>query len=140
MPPRFVPLAWGLGIGGGCLLAALVSPYVPGWGVALAVPGATLIFSVGTTVIPEDELLAGALRVTVALTIGFVATTVPVTLQWLERTPEAMMALREIVLTATREEALTQLHRMWIAQGCMVPVGLAALAVRRRRRLRAAPR
>ena len=58
MSSRWVPLAWGLGVGGGCLLAAVISPYVPGWGVALAVPGATLVFSVGTIYAPADELLA----------------------------------------------------------------------------------
>ncbi len=137
MSPRWVPLAWGLGVSGGVLLAAIVSPYVPGWGVALAVPGATLVFSVGTLYAPEDEALATVLRVTVAGTVGFVATTVPVTASWLAETPEAMMELREILLTATREEALADLHRMWIAQGSMAPLGAVALWVRHRR-LRAA--
>ena len=133
MSARWVPLAWGLGAGAGVLLAALISPYVPGWGVALAVPGSTLVFSVGTIYAPEDELLAGVLRVTVAATVGFVATTVPVTSSWLANTPEAMMELREILLTATREEALAELHRMWIAQASMAPLGVIALAVRLRR-------
>ena len=133
MRSRWVPLAWGLGVGGGVLLAAIVSPYVPGWGAALAVPGATLVFSVGTLYAPEDETLAAVLHVTVAATVGFVATTVPVTATWLADRPEALMELREILLTATREEALAELHRMWIAQASMAPVGAVALWVRRRR-------
>ncbi len=130
---RWVPLAWGLGAGAGCLVAALLGPYVPGWGVALAPAGATLVFAVGAIVVPEDESLAMVLRVTVALTLGFVATTVPVTLAWLAQGPERALELRLTLDTTSTEEAQERLTTMWLVMPSMVPVGAVALWARRRR-------
>jgi hypothetical protein len=130
---RTEPLGWGLSIGAGAVLASFVGAYLPGWGAALAPAAATLVFAVGTHRVPEDALLAWTLRVTVALTIGFLATTVPVTLARLAESEEAALEARDLLNAVSLEEARATLRAMWSVMGSMVPVGILALASRARR-------
>ena len=130
---RWIPLAWGLGITTGALLATIVSPYVPGWGVALAPPAAVLLFAIGSALAPEDALPATVLRVSVALTIGFLAASIAITLAWLAEVPERSLALEEAVGERDPDDARVALLRMWTVMGFAVVIGVAGLLVRRRR-------
>ena len=122
---RWAPIAWGLGITGGALAAVIVSPYVPGWGVALAPPGAILLFAIGAYIAPNDPLVAMVLRVATAVTLGFTATTVPITLDWLD----AGVPMRALLLEeagATRGELVW----MWMAMGAGGIIGVVGEIVR----------
>ncbi len=72
------------------------------------------------------------LRVTVALTVGFVATTAPITLARLDASPEAAMEAEEVLLVRGEDEVKAKLIQMWIVMASMVPVGMLALFWRRR--------
>ncbi len=134
---RTEPLGWGVGVGVGAALAAFLGAYLPGWGTALAPAAATLIFAVGTHQVPEDALLAWVLRVTVALTIGFVATTVPLTLARLAESEDVALEARDMLNAFSLEDAYATLYSMWIVMASMTPVGIGALAWRARRLRRA---
>lgn len=129
---RWEPLTWGVGVALGALVAVLLGPYVPGWGVALAVPAATLFFSLAVWVNPADALAAAILRATVALTVGFLATTIPLTLAWVAASPENALELRLTVAAETEADARRQLTIMWAVLPSAAPLG--ALALHRRRR------
>jgi hypothetical protein len=130
---RREPLGWGVGITLGAAIAAFLGGYLPSWGVAIAPAAGTLVFAVGTHQVPEDENLAWVLRVTLALTIGFVVTTAPVTLDRLSSSPEAALEAEEILLVRGIDEVKGKLITMWIVMASMVPVGAIALFRRRRR-------
>ena len=131
---RWIPLAWGLGVTTGALVAAIVSPYVPGWGVALAPPAAVVLFAIGTALTPDDALPAMVLRVSVALTIGFLASSVPITLAWLAAIPERSLALELAVGEGDAERARQTLMWMWTLMGAAAPIGIAGLVIARVRR------
>jgi hypothetical protein len=127
---RREPLGWSLGITVGAALAAFMGGYVPSWGVALAPAAATLVFSVGAFRLPEDDTLAWVLRVTLALTVGFVAVTAPVTLSRLGESPEAALEAEELLSVRGIDEVEAKLRAMWIVMGSMVPIGAIALGRR----------
>ena len=137
MRARWAPLAWGLGATSGALVAAIVSPYVPGWGIAVAPPAAMILFAVGGLVAPDDELVATVLRMSVALTLGFLAASIPLTLAWLAAVPERSLALEDAVGAATQSDARATLVEMWALMGAAVPIGITGLAARRMKRTRA---
>ena len=74
------PLVWSLGLACGATLAALLGAYVPSWGVALAIPAANGLLALGLRFAPESDEVPVALRVSLALSSGFVVTTIPLTL------------------------------------------------------------
>lgn len=130
---REEPLAWGLGVAFGGMIAAFIGGYLPTWGVALAAPGATLMFAIGAVQVPEDPWVARVLRTTVALTIGFIAVTVPVTLGRLSDSEEAALHAQDVLGARDLDEVTSALTTMWIAMAAMVPVGAGALVLRARR-------
>jgi hypothetical protein len=130
---RREPLGWAVGIPLGAAIAAFLGGYLPSWGVAIAPAAGTLVFAIGTYQVPEDDSLAWVLRVTVALTIGFVVTTAPLTLDRLSSSPEAALEAEEVLLVRGIDEVRSKLITMWIVMASMVPVGAIALFQRRRR-------
>lgn len=129
---RWEPLTWGVGAALGALVAVLLGPYVPGWGVTFAVPAATLLFALAVWVNPADALAAAIVRATAALTVGFLATTVPLTLLWAAASPQNTLELRLTLATETEADARRQLTIMWAVLPSALP--FAALALHRRRR------
>ncbi|MBW2462895.1 MAG: hypothetical protein JRH11_14680 [Deltaproteobacteria bacterium] len=130
---RREPLGWGLGIACGAALAIFLGPYLPSWGVALAPAVATAVFAVGAYQVPDDETLAWVLRLTVALTLGFAAATVPVTLTRIHSSPEAVEEALDVLLVPDLEALQTRLTIMWTVMVSMTPIGAIALAMRPRR-------
>jgi len=127
------PLGWGLGLTIGVAIAAFMGGYIPSWGVALAPAAATAVFAVGAYRVPEDDTLAWVLRITVALTVGFVVTTAPITLDRLGASPEAAAEAEELLLVRGIDEIEGKLTRMWVVMASMAPLGAIALALRPRR-------
>jgi len=74
------PLVWGMGLAFGSTLAAVLGAYIPSWGVALAIPGANLLLGLGLRFAPESDEVPVAMRIALALSTGFVVTTIPLTL------------------------------------------------------------
>lgn len=131
---RREPLGWGLGITMGAALAVFLGGYLPSWGVALAPAVATAVFSVGAYQVPEDDTLGWVLRLTVALTLGFVAATAPVTLARIHSSPEAAAEAMDVLLAPDLATLERRLSIMWAVMASMTPVGAGALALRGRRR------
>ncbi len=126
------PLGWTVGIMLGAAIAAFLGGYLPSWGVALAPAAAILVCAIGTHRVPEDDTLAWVLRVTVALTIGFVATTAPLTLFRLDQSPEAAAEAGEILFMRELAGVKSILAVRWAVMASMTPVGAIALFLRRR--------
>jgi hypothetical protein len=133
MRVRTEPLAWAVAIGLGAAFAAIIGPYLPGWGAALAPAAATLVFAVGVVRVPDDSFLAQTLRVTVALTIGFVATSTPVTLARLAESEQMVRDARDMLDALSGADVYATLRARWITMASMVPIGIGALTIRRRR-------
>ncbi len=126
------PFAWGAGVAAGVCLAALLGPYGPSWGAALAFPVVSLMFSFGSWREDEGEEMTHLLRLTLGFTIGFLACTIPLTLVRIEamaqvRSEEAATILAEV------DRMRAQLLARWAVIALALPGGLATLALRRRR-------
>lgn len=122
------PLVWGLGLACGATVAALLGAYVPSWGVALAIPVANTLLALGLRFAPESDEVPVALRVALALSTGFVVTTIPLTLFGLS---ELVRADLEIVLPhALRTTAAirAQLVPLWAVM--LVGLGIGAAGLR----------
>ena len=126
------PLAWGAGVAAGLSVAALLGPYGPSWGVALAFPVVSLMFSFGSWREDDGEEMTHLLRLTLGFAIGFLACTIPLTLV---RTEEMASVTSEDAATVLAEvdRMRAQLLARWAVIALALPGGVATLLLRRRR-------
>ena len=125
------PLSWGFGIGTGVVLALLLGPSVPGWGLSLAFPAVALLISGGALYERDGDEMRHGLRFVAGLTIGMLAGTIPVTLIGLIRMLEAGADDPQIVRRV--EEARHALTGRWAVIALALPGSVATLWLRHRR-------
>ena len=124
------PLAWGFGMGIGCGVALLLGPTVPQWGMCLAFPATLLLLSAGALREDDGDELRHLLRFAVALSVAFLAVSVP----WTWWTLKTVLAqdigqARAAHLARVGGELLVR----WLVIALPLPGTLAALWLRRHR-------
>lgn len=122
------PLAIGLALGFGVLIGAVLGPYEPSWGVAIAVPAVTALFAVGAVRERDMPVLALIVAVLIAATVGFVGTNAYVTVEG------AAALVPPSAAAEVRRRVVSDLGPKWASIAIAVLVGAAGLAVRRWRR------
>jgi hypothetical protein len=132
MPPR-AAIAWATGAGLGIALAVGLGPFGPGWGAALAFPWLALLFAIGSWIERDGEGMTDLLRLTLALTIAFLAISVPITSGYLEAARELAGPAHAAAVLSHIAHLRAQLLLRWAVVGMGVPAGVALLALRRGR-------
>ncbi|HEY8430420.1 MAG TPA: hypothetical protein VIL20_18700, partial [Sandaracinaceae bacterium] len=130
------PFAWGFGVAAGFVLALVLGPYGPTWGTAAAFPAAAAVLSFGAWREDDGEELAHLLRATLGFTLGFLATTVPITLGRLAEMIELAPAASAKAVAAEVGRMRFQVLARWLVMALALPGGAAILALRPARRRR----
>lgn len=127
------PLVLGVAATTGVALGVALGPFLIGWGLVVACAVAGGVFAVGLARDAGDTSLRGALLGLGMLTLGFVASSVPVTLDGLSRlNPRFALELLDPLDVQTAEEARAILVWRWVALGA-IGIGSLVAAWRWRR-------
>lgn len=132
MRVRWGPLAIAMGAALGGALAAVLGLWEPGWGVAAAFPLMVAALAAGVVRDPDGPEVHVFLGVTMAFTAAFLAVGVVLgsaELSELEGRPREG-AERTVAAEAARIRESTR--PKWLLIGSALPIGVAALAWRRR--------
>ncbi len=127
-------IAWASGLSLGVALALALGPYGPGWGAAVAFPWVALLFAAGSWFERNGEGMTHLLRLTLALTIAFLAVSVPLTSAYIEAHEGIAGPARAAAVLKHVAWLRTQLLLRWAVVGLALPAGIAVLIVRRSRR------
>ena len=128
------PLAWGFGLGLGAALALGLGAYAPSWGMALAFPAVTLLFSGGALKEDDGDEMRNLLRFAVGFTVAFLAVNAPLT--WIGLGELAARAGDDPETGARVILVRQAVLARWAVISLGIPGGAATLWVRRSRKAR----
>lgn len=125
---KHAPLVYGLSLSLCAMLAAILGPFLLGWGLALGVTAASSVLGLG--LLREDDVaLSHATRFVVAGAIGFGVVTIAMTWPGETLSDEALAILE----VASLDGAKQTLIQRWLTFFAGTPIALFSLVKRRKK-------